>query len=37
VHSFLLIYRPETIPLEFVHVVSGRRDVEALLKQSGEV
>ena len=31
VHGYLLIYRPETFPLEFIHVVSGFREVEATL------
>jgi len=30
VHSYLLIYQPETSPLEFVHAVRGWRDVETL-------
>lgn len=32
IHRFLLIYRPSTRPLEFIHIVSGWRDVEALLR-----
>jgi len=27
VHSFLIVYRPETRPLEIVRVISGSRDV----------
>jgi len=32
VHGYLIVYRPDAIPLEIVRVVSGRRDVEALLE-----
>ena len=32
VHRYLIIYRPDTHPLEIVRVVSGYRDVTALLK-----
>jgi len=31
VHSFLIVYRPETEPLEIVRVVSGWRDVSEVL------
>lgn len=33
VYSYLLIYRPETRPVEFIHVVSGSRHIAALLKR----
>jgi len=32
VHTFLLVYRPDTRPLEIVRVVSGWRDVPRLLR-----
>ena len=32
VHTFLIVYRPDTRPLEIVRVVSGWRDVPRLLK-----
>lgn len=31
VYSYLIVYRPETDPLEIVRVVSGYRDLSALL------
>jgi len=31
VHSFLIVYRPETEPLEILRVVSGWRDVSEVL------
>ena len=31
IFSYLIIYRPETVPLEVVRVVSGYRDLAALL------
>lgn len=31
VFSFLIVYRPETRPLEVVRVLSGRRDIAGLL------
>ena len=32
VFSFLIVYRPETRPLQIVSIIHGRRDVEQLLK-----
>jgi plasmid stabilization system protein ParE len=32
VHGCLLIYRSEVRPIELIHVVSGSRDVEAILR-----
>jgi toxin ParE1/3/4 len=32
VYSYLIIYRPETSPLQVVAILHGRRDVEELLK-----
>lgn len=32
VYSYLIVYRPETKPLQIVSVLHGRRDVERLLK-----
>jgi antitoxin ParD1/3/4/toxin ParE1/3/4 len=32
VYSFLLVYRPETKPLEIVRVVHGARDLESIFK-----
>jgi antitoxin ParD1/3/4/toxin ParE1/3/4 len=32
VYSFLIVYRPETTPLQVVAILHGRRDVETLLK-----
>ena len=32
VHSYLIIYSPETRPLEVVRILSGYRDIAALLK-----
>jgi len=32
VYSYLVIYRPETKPLQIVRVVHGARDVERLLR-----
>lgn len=31
VYSFLIVYRPETKPLQVVSILHGRRDVEAIL------
>lgn len=31
VYSYLIVYRPETSPLEIVRVISGWRDVEVAL------
>jgi toxin ParE1/3/4 len=32
VYSYLIVYRPETKPLEVAAILHGRRDVEELLK-----
>ena len=32
VHSYLIIYRPETKPLQVVRVLSGYRDIPELLR-----
>ncbi len=32
VYSYLVVYRPETIPLQIVSILHGRRDVEQLLR-----
>jgi antitoxin ParD1/3/4/toxin ParE1/3/4 len=32
VYSYLIVYRPEAIPLQIVAILHGRRDVEQLLK-----
>lgn len=32
VYSYLIVYRPETKPLQVVSVLHGRRDVERILK-----
>lgn len=32
VHSYLVIYRPETRPLQVVRVLSGYRDIAALFE-----
>jgi len=32
VYSYLIVYRPETNPLQVVAILHGRRDVEQLLK-----
>ena len=32
VYSYLIVYRPETKPLQIVAVLHGRRDVEQVLK-----
>jgi plasmid stabilization system protein ParE len=34
VYSYLIVYRPETSPLQVVAILHGRRDVEELLKGS---
>jgi hypothetical protein len=34
VHNFLIVYRPETRPLEIIRILSGWRDVAALLNPS---
>lgn len=36
VRGFLLVYRPETQPLEIIHIVSGQRDVEFLIGERGD-
>ena len=33
VYSYLIVYRPETKPLQVVSILHGRRDVEGILKQ----
>ncbi len=33
VYSFLVVYRPETKPLQVVAILHGRRDVERVLRQ----
>jgi toxin ParE1/3/4 len=33
VYSYLVVYRPETKPLQVVAILHGRRDVERVLKQ----
>jgi len=33
VYSYLIVYRPETKPLQIVRVVHGHRDVENLLRR----
>jgi toxin ParE1/3/4 len=32
VYSYLIVYRPETSPLQVVSILHGRRDVEQLLR-----
>lgn len=32
VYSYLVVYRPDTKPLQIVSILHGRRDVEQLLK-----
>jgi toxin ParE1/3/4 len=32
VYSYLIVYRPKTIPLQIVSILHGRRDVEKTLK-----
>jgi antitoxin ParD1/3/4/toxin ParE1/3/4 len=32
VYSFLIVYRPDTKPLQIVSILHGRRDVEQILK-----
>ena len=31
VYSYLIVYRPETIPLQIIAIIHGRRDVERVL------
>jgi toxin ParE1/3/4 len=33
VYSYLIVYRPETKPLQVVAILHGRRNVESLLKE----
>jgi toxin ParE1/3/4 len=33
VYSYLVVYRPETDPLQVVSILHGRRDVEEILKK----
>lgn len=33
VYSYLIIYRPDTRPLQVVSIIQGRRDVEQILKE----
>jgi antitoxin ParD1/3/4/toxin ParE1/3/4 len=33
VYSYLVVYRPETEPLQIVGILHGRRDVESVLQQ----
>jgi toxin ParE1/3/4 len=33
VYSYLIVYRPETKPLQVVSILHGRRDVEEILKE----
>jgi toxin ParE1/3/4 len=33
VYSYLLVYRPETKPLQVVSILHGRRDVERILSE----
>jgi len=32
VYSYLIVYRPQTTPLQIVSILHGRRDVEHILK-----
>jgi len=32
VYSYLIVYRPETTPLQIASILHGRRDVELILK-----
>jgi antitoxin ParD1/3/4/toxin ParE1/3/4 len=32
VYSYLIVYRPDTVPLQIVSILRGRRDVEQLLR-----
>jgi plasmid stabilization system protein ParE len=32
IYSYLIVYRPETSPLQIVAILHGRRDVEEVLK-----
>jgi toxin ParE1/3/4 len=33
VYSYLIVYRPETKPLQIVSILHGRQDVERILKE----
>jgi len=33
VYSYLIVYRPETKPLQVVAILHGRRDVDGILKK----
>lgn len=33
VHSYLIVYRPDTQPLEVLRVLHGRRDVKRILEE----
>jgi len=33
VYSYLIVYRPETKPLQVVSILHGRRNVERILKE----
>jgi|SRR5580698_627787 toxin ParE1/3/4 len=33
VYSYLIVYRPETRPLQVVSILHGRRDVEEILRE----
>ncbi len=33
VYSYLVVYRPETTPLQIVALLHGRRDIEQILRQ----
>lgn len=35
VHSYLIVYRPDTSPLEIIRVIHGARDAAALLQDEG--
>jgi antitoxin ParD1/3/4 len=35
VYRYLIVYRPETKPLQIVAILHGRRDVERILTQRG--
>ncbi len=32
VYSYLIVYRPETSPLQIISILHGRRDIEQLLR-----
>jgi plasmid stabilization system protein ParE len=33
VYSYLIVYRPDTVPLQVVAILHGRRDVDKVLRQ----